>query len=65
VFHHGHGGTIEFTVADPSTAAAPPSTVHAEASSAPFLTPLQRVLMAACVIWGLVGMGLAFARRRD
>ncbi len=66
VYRHGHGGTVEFTVAASSDdGAGPPSTVHAEASSAPFLTTLQRVLMAACVIWGLVGMGLAFARRRD
>lgn len=35
-----------------------------EASSEPHLSTLQRLLMGGCVVWGLVGTALFFARRR-
>ena len=28
-------------------------------------TPLQTILMSACVVWGFVGTGLYFSRRKD
>lgn len=68
VVHQGHGGVvtigIEPAAAGDGGAAPAPAVVRAEASSSPHLSTLQRVLMGACVVWGLVGTALFFSRRR-
>lgn len=53
VRHAGHGGIIHVPVGE----------ALAAAGGTPY-SPLQLVLMAACVIWGLVGTALFFARRK-
>ena len=68
VVHQGHGGvvTIAIEAAAPGDggAAPAPAVVRAEASSSPHLSTLQRVLMGASVVWGLIGTALFFSRRR-
>lgn len=67
VVHQGHGGvvTIPIEAVAPGDGAIPDAAViRAEASSSPHLSTVQRVLMAACVVWGLVGTALFFSRRR-
>jgi nickel transport protein len=67
VVHQGHGGvvTIGIEAAAAGDGAVPdPAVIRAEASSSPHLSTLQRVLMGACVVWGLVGTALFFSRRR-
>ena len=51
----GHGGMIHIPV-EKGTAAASGSTGYA---------PLQIVLMAICVVWGLIGTALFFLRRKS
>lgn len=63
VVHHGHGGRVSVEVAGEGEEAGS-AVVRAEASSTAHLTTLQRSVMAACVIWGLVGTALFFSRRR-
>ncbi len=66
VTDRGHAGVVTIALPPPGGdgAGAPArSEVRAEASSAPHLSTLQRVLMGACVIWGLVGTALFFSRR--
>lgn len=68
----GHGAMAHFTVGGnavaatvgasgsaTSAAAAPPAALETTAQ-----TPLQRWLMAASVIWGFIGTGLFFSRRK-
>jgi nickel transport protein len=63
VVHQGHGGVV--TIGIEAAAAGDGATViRAEASSSPHLSTLQRVLMGASVVWGLVGTALFFSRRR-
>jgi nickel transport protein len=63
VVHHGHGGRVAVEVAGEGEEAGS-AVVRAQASSTAHLTTLQRSVMAACVIWGLVGTALFFSRRR-
>jgi nickel transport protein len=58
VRHAGHGGTVHVPVGEDATGSG-------GAAAASAHTPLQIVLMAACVVWGLVGTALFFARRKD
>ncbi|MBO8128354.1 MAG: carboxypeptidase regulatory-like domain-containing protein [Peptococcaceae bacterium] len=51
----GHGDMIHIPIGEGTAEAASGSTGY---------TPLQIVLMAACVVWGFVGTTLFFARRR-
>ncbi|KUK41295.1 MAG: hypothetical protein XD69_0653 [Clostridia bacterium 62_21] len=53
VRHAGHGGIIHIPVGEETAA-----------QGGTCYTPLQIVLMAACVVWGLVGTALFFARRK-
>lgn len=51
----GHGDMIHVPVSDDVAAAASSSTGY---------TPLQIVLMGACVVWGFIGTALFFSGRR-
>jgi nickel transport protein len=67
VVHQGHGGVVTIGIeanAAGDGAIPEPAVIRAEASSSPHLSALQRVLMGACVVWGLVGTALYFSRRR-
>lgn len=68
VAHRGHAGVVTIDlegaggtngIEEPA-----PAVVRAEASSAAHLSTLQRVVMGACVVWGLIGTALFFSRRR-
>lgn len=50
----GHGGLIHISVGEDMAA-----------SGSTGYTALQMVLMAGCVVWGLVGTGLFFSRRKS
>lgn len=63
VVQRGHGGRVAVEVAGEGEQAGP-STVRAQASSTAHLTSLQKSVMAASVIWGLIGTALFFSRRR-
>lgn len=63
VVQRGHGGRVAVEVAGEGEQAGP-STVRAEASSVAHLTVLQRTVMAASAVWGLIGTALFFIRRR-
>jgi nickel transport protein len=66
VVHHGHGGVVTLGLPDLGAGGgADGSVVRAEASSAPHLSVLQRAVMGICVVWGLVGTALFFARGRS
>jgi nickel transport protein len=64
VAHHGHGGRVSVAIAEEGEQTGS-AEVTAEASSTAHLTALQRIVMGACVVWGLVGTALFFSRRRD
>ncbi len=53
----GHGAMAYFTTNDDSASVI-------ALSSQTGITPLQRAIMAACVIWGMIGTALFFHRRR-
>ena len=63
VVSQGHGGRVSVEIAgegeEPGS-----SVVTAESSSTAHLTRLQKFVMGACVIWGLVGTALFFSRGR-
>jgi nickel transport protein len=63
VAHHGHGGRVSIDVAGEGERAGS-AVVTAEASSTAHLTALQKIVMGACVVWGLIGTALFFSRRR-
>ncbi len=52
VYQAGHGGVIDIPLGEGAAAGSSGS------------TPLQIILMAACVIWGLAGTALFFSRRK-
>lgn len=56
VRHSGHAQVIEVPLGDTDT--------DAPASGTTRLGTLQYVVMTACVVWGLIGTALFFARRR-
>lgn len=57
VYHAGHGGVIDIPVGEGAAASG--------AAWSTGYTPLQIILMAACVIWGLAGTALFFSRRKS
>lgn len=63
VFSQGHGGRVSVDVAGEGKDAGS-AVVTAESSSTAHLTLLQKFVMGACVIWGLVGTALFFSRGR-
>jgi nickel transport protein len=63
VTHHGHGGRLSIDVVGEGEEAGS-AVVTAEASSTAHLTAMQKILMGACVVWGLIGTALFFSRRR-
>jgi len=64
VAYHGHGGRVSVEIAGGGEETGS-AVVTAEASSTAHLSVLQRVVMGACVVWGLIGTALFFSRRRD
>lgn len=67
VVHQGHGGVVTIAIEAAAVgdgSIADPAVIRAEASSSPHLSTLQRVLMGASVVWGLLGTALFFSRRR-
>ena len=63
VAHQGHGGRVSVEVAGEGEETGS-AVVTAEASSTAHLSVLQRVVMGACVVWGLIGTALFFSGRR-
>jgi nickel transport protein len=63
VAHQGHGGRVSVEIGGEGKETAS-AVVTAEASSTAHLSVLQRVVMGACVVWGLIGTALFFSRRR-
>jgi nickel transport protein len=63
VFSQGHGGRVSVDIAGEGEVPAS-AVVTAESSSTGHLTRLQKFVMGACVIWGLVGTALFFSRGR-
>ncbi|MEE4273359.1 MAG: hypothetical protein V2I67_16915 [Thermoanaerobaculales bacterium] len=63
VTHHGHGGRVSVELTGEGEEAGT-AAVAVEASSTAHLSALQRLVMGACVVWGLIGTALFFSRRR-
>jgi nickel transport protein len=63
VYSQGHGGRVSVEIADEGQEPGK-AVVTAESSSTAHLTLLQKFVMGACVIWGLLGTALFFSRRR-
>ena len=63
VAYQGHGGRVAVDVTGEGENAGS-AIVTAESSSTAHLTLLQKFVMGACVIWGLVGTALFFSRGR-
>jgi nickel transport protein len=63
VVSQGHGGRVSVEIAGEGEESAS-AVVTAESSSTAHLTRLQKFVMGACVIWGLVGTALFFSRGR-